>query len=483
VISPALEGVLRRFDPGGVTEVFLWLLLVLLALFLFGRRTGRLPTLTAQAPAVLATAGIFGTFVGIVVGLLDFDPAQLDESIEGLLQGLKTAFVSSIAGLGASLVFRAVEPVLVKKEVEPSRPEVGPEDVVAVLTEQRDLLQATRDAIAGSEESSLAGQIKLLRGDLRDRQRAFEAELWERLSGFAEMLSKSATETVIEALKEVIVDFNRHLTEQFGDNFKKLDESVQKLVEWQEAYRRQLEQLHVLYDQSVQQIVAVEASVARIAERSEAIPTAMESLTEVVKAVSREIEELERHLAAFADLRDRAVEAVPQAQAHMRAMTEDISAAVRVAGEHLTRMQKDSTGQLAKSREVLEGLAQAGGRVQSEVQAVQERVASAITLMQSRVEAALKEALDAQARATDDLMQRTVAETTKAVSRTGEGINRQLEALDEAQARELNQVMQQMANALGQISDRFVRDYAQLVDQMGRIVRTRPRVGRMDSPS
>lgn len=227
MISPALEGVLRRFDPGGVTEVFLWLLLVLLALFLFGRRTGRLPTLTAQAPAVLATAGIFGTFVGIVVGLLDFDPAQLDESIEGLLQGLKTAFVSSIAGLGASLVFRAVEPVLVKKEVEPSRPEVGPEDVVAVLTEQRDLLQATRDAIAGSEESSLAGQIKLLRGDLRDRQRAFEAELWERLSGFAEMLSKSATETVIEALKEVIVDFNRHLTEQFGDNFKKLDESVQ----------------------------------------------------------------------------------------------------------------------------------------------------------------------------------------------------------------------------------------------------------------
>ena len=195
------------------------------------------------------------------MGLLDFNPQQLDESIEGLLAGLKTAFVSSIAGLSASLLFRGLEPWMNADRRRSDRTGVGPEQVVALLQEQKGLLQETRDAIAGREESSLAGQLGLLRRDLSDRRRTdddyregFEKKLWEHLTEFAETLSKSATEQVIEALKKVIVDFNRNLTEQFGENFKKLDDSVRKLVEWQEGYRRQLEQLHSLYDQSVQQM-------------------------------------------------------------------------------------------------------------------------------------------------------------------------------------------------------------------------------------
>ena len=119
------------------------------------------------------------------------------------------------------------------------------------------------------------------------------------------MLSRSATDQVIEGLKTVIADFNRNLTEQFGDNFKKLDESVQKLLEWQERYRQQLDQLHALYDQSVQQITTIEVSVARIAEHSASIPDSMEKLADIVKTANREIDELDRHLAAFAELRDR----------------------------------------------------------------------------------------------------------------------------------------------------------------------------------
>jgi hypothetical protein len=34
------------------------------------------------------------------------------------------------------------------------------------------------------------------------------------------MLSEMATNNLIEALNNVIKDFNKNLTEQFGDNFK-----------------------------------------------------------------------------------------------------------------------------------------------------------------------------------------------------------------------------------------------------------------------
>lgn len=57
------------------------------------------------------------------------------------------------------------------------------------------------------------------------------------------MMSKSATEQVINALKEVISDFNNNLVEQFGENFKQLNAAVLELVQWQENYKQQLLQM------------------------------------------------------------------------------------------------------------------------------------------------------------------------------------------------------------------------------------------------
>ena len=55
-----------------------------------------------------------------------------------------------------------------------------------------------------------------------------------------ETLSRGATEEIIKALEQVIVDFNSNLTEQFGESFKKLNEAVFSLVLWQENYKEQI---------------------------------------------------------------------------------------------------------------------------------------------------------------------------------------------------------------------------------------------------
>ena len=476
-MTPIFERFLGSLTPSDVTESFLWLVAGSFCLAAYWSWRGDRQALTAHSPTLLASLGILGTFIGIVVGLLEFDPQNLDGSIDGLLEGLKTAFISSIAGLSASLAFRIFEP-LTQNDRRSGSVEASPEQVVALLEQQTQLLQATRDAIAGREESSLAGQLGLLRTALSDRQRQdkeyreqFEEKLWKHLTEFAERLSKSATEQVIEALKKVIVDFNRNLTEQFGENFKKLDDSVGKLVEWQEGYRRQLEQLHSLYDQSVQQITTIEASVAQIAERSESIPESMEQLARTVRTARRETDELARHLAAFAELRDRAVQAIPQAQAHVEAMTQEIAAAVQVATERFSALQSDSDAQLQESRKRLDHLAEAGARFQADVQSVQDSIGVAITRMQSRVEGALNETIAAQRQATETMVQSAIDETRKAVSQTGAGLTQQIEALDEALSKELNRVMQQMGNALAQISGKFVDDYTRLVAAMSRIVK------------
>ena len=56
-----------------------------------------------QFPNLLSTLGVLGTFLGITIGLIGFDPADLDNSIPILLDGLKTAFWTSLTGMLCSI--------------------------------------------------------------------------------------------------------------------------------------------------------------------------------------------------------------------------------------------------------------------------------------------------------------------------------------------------------------------------------------------
>jgi len=54
-------------------------------------------------PSLVSTLGVLGTFLGITLGLLFFDTKDLTSSIPLLLNGLKTAFFTSLAGMAGSL--------------------------------------------------------------------------------------------------------------------------------------------------------------------------------------------------------------------------------------------------------------------------------------------------------------------------------------------------------------------------------------------
>lgn len=160
MFTELLEAHLSDIEASTVTEFFLWLLVVCLLGSLYFARKGELPRLTMYTPTLLTSLGILGTFVGIVVGLLDFNPKQLDTSITSLLKGLTTAFITSLVGILFSIVFKVLSMLpQFRPPAAEEKVDVGPENILATLNEQTKLLQATRDAIAGSEESSLAGQM------------------------------------------------------------------------------------------------------------------------------------------------------------------------------------------------------------------------------------------------------------------------------------------------------------------------------------
>ncbi len=55
--------------------------------------------LVDNATIALSTIGILGTFLGIFLGLKDFNIDEIDKSVPALIEGLKFAFFSSICGI------------------------------------------------------------------------------------------------------------------------------------------------------------------------------------------------------------------------------------------------------------------------------------------------------------------------------------------------------------------------------------------------
>ena len=59
-------------------------------------------------PALFTIIGVLGTFVGITLGLADFDvsPNKIEDSVSIPFEGLKFAFVTSIIGILSAIFLR-----------------------------------------------------------------------------------------------------------------------------------------------------------------------------------------------------------------------------------------------------------------------------------------------------------------------------------------------------------------------------------------
>ena len=75
-------------------------------------------------------------------------------------------------------------------------------------------LIAVQQSIAGKEDSTLLTQLKLTRTDTNDRLDRLQRSYTE----FAQKVAENNSKALIQALQEVIRDFNTKISEQFGEN-------------------------------------------------------------------------------------------------------------------------------------------------------------------------------------------------------------------------------------------------------------------------
>jgi len=529
MLSKVLESLLSTMNSTTITDCFIWAVIAVFLGALYARKKGKSSHFLEYAPTLMTALGILGTFVGVVIGLLHFDTTNIEHSIPVLLGGLKTAFITSIVGMVGALAFNILDRLLPssKNNGIASPVTVTPDHIHEVLQSQHKLLERIAFGFDGNDEVSLVGQLKLLRTDMSDISKSqrkyhedFSDKLWVELTHFGDLMAKGATEQIIEALRKVIVDFNNNLTEQFGENFKALDSSVKKLVEWQDAYKDQVDVMGEQYKQSVDSLMETKQSVAGIWEECKEIPLAMAELRDVLQVNHHQIGELSRHLEAFAILRDKAIEAVPAIQSkldevgeHLKAGALSVSTSLEQTGGQLLinanamriALDEGAEGFRNSVTQTQQSFASMAHDVANSSESltttlgdtVEEMKSSAVELLNA-MQNSVKEmgtklhehsvGLSGMMKTQSDELASVMksnssnmldnlqisfekansglnAHVSDSIGRFGEAINTQLKAFEEATDREMNRELQNLGNSLISISKGFVNNYEQLIKE------------------
>jgi hypothetical protein len=555
MLAQPIESFISGMGASVMTDGFIVIIAITFIAAIVAKRSDRAHGFTQYVPTLLTSLGILGTFCGIVAGLLGFDANNIDGSIGSLLEGMKTAFTTSLVGMSSSIIYKVLASsgmLTPKGDNIIDEDQIGILELYTVMKDQADGMTLLQQAIGGDNDSSLTSQMKLMRSDNNDQnklalqsnsdnhkellvavalqQTAFESfqdKLWIKLQDFADMLSKSATETVIEALKQVIADFNKNLTEQFGENFKQLNEACKELVTWQDQYKDQLDDMGEKYRLGVESIGVTATAVGSITEHTAQIPAHMENLKDITEVNQHQIKELERHLEAFKDIRDKAVEAVPEIRAQIDSTLEGVKTAsvelakgIKESSESMgnaitgsannlvdtttrvheslqsTSSQIDAYNEKAithhadlaegmnasyrdlsvrmqdEAKKITDEYGKAGTQLVEELDRSKEVFNTGLDTMRTQLNSTLESMASRQSDEANKIFNGLTTQIENSLSSTGDAVDKQVGMIDKALEHEIEKVMTEMGSALASISRQFTNDYTQLVNAMQNIVET-----------
>ncbi|WPL16261.1 hypothetical protein Thiowin_01214 [Thiorhodovibrio winogradskyi] len=323
-IALGLITTLNQLDPIVVIGIFTLLLLAMFAAALVATARGHASAFALSMPTLLTTLGILGTFLGIAIGLLQFDVSQVEYSIPTLLEGLKLAFITSIIGIALSAVLRLVLVLSAGSVTRASGAQVQPGQNL-----DRRQLELAEAQLAATQ--AINHGLQGLDQRLNQTLETHHLRLIEGMDNFAAQLSELGSRQLVAALEEVIRDFNDKLGVQFGENFRRLDGAVGKLLQWQDQYRQQMESLGGQLDRATAGVAKSEASLQLLTQQALQISQHVADQQSTLSSLRRETMELEALLGAIAELRDKAKDAFPAMDKRLTAMLESIETAVLAA--------------------------------------------------------------------------------------------------------------------------------------------------------
>lgn len=191
-------------------------------------------------PHLFPTLGILFTFLGIAIGLWNFNSNDIEKSIPELMNGLKTAFLVSIAGV-ALLVAFSVWTNIKKKELEQgvlSEETQAINKLIEAIKELRNDLSSTDDNGNVIKAGNVLRDIYKESAKQSNALQTFSSDLALAVSAGFEQILNNPVEGVVAELKLVKAEIENlgnklkdPATDMTQNIVKELQESMGKMIE------------------------------------------------------------------------------------------------------------------------------------------------------------------------------------------------------------------------------------------------------------
>ncbi len=234
-----------------------------------------------QIPGMLTGLGILGTFIGLSIGLEHFNTgttAQMTESIEPLMNGIKVAFHTSIFGMVFSLTFNAIYKKKLyegetavrnfshafKKYVLPDTENNGMNQLISLQAEQIVAMDKMYERMAEELARIIDPQFE---------------KLGRTVSEFETIMVRNET----EAIRQIVDTFITEMNNSLGNSFYQLSESVK------EQYNNQKEQADLMTD-LLKTTGSSTATLHTINHETERLVATLNSYTASIQTIQNELQ-------------------------------------------------------------------------------------------------------------------------------------------------------------------------------------------------
>ena len=394
-------------------EIFFIVAILLVALY-FHIKFDRFSVV--HGPEVLTTMGIFGCFTGITIGLFGFDPNNIQDSVPSLLGGIRTAFGASLAGVFAALTIRFAQRFRKQKDEIESAPvrNATLDDVVSSLN------FLNKGLLAGTESFANKSIIK-------------SDELISEFKNFSSHMIENNQKVFIEALREVIKDFNEKITEQFGENFKALNAAVEKLVVWQQQYKDELDQLKETQSQVAKDLSNSADNLVKIVSSSTSFVDSANALKEQVDLLSNNREVLIAQQNSLESVLNNMSQITPTFEVKTTEMLKQIEDGMKIVPDSIVKILQDNSS-----------------LIKDEQKKIFESIDKSLNELQSNLSDGLRKNVDI--------------------------VKESVLTLDKSLQKELNDSLESLGRQLASLSNRFVEDYGPLTDRLREVVQMSKRL-------
>lgn len=492
-----LKNIIFYLDEKVIVLLILGLTILYIAL-LFLNRNSRLKNII---PNTIASLGIIGTFVGIYIGLVNFDitPGKMEESIPELLTGMKLAFFTSILGLGISTFLKGIVGFEKRKITKNDEVLVLLRELVKKIGENDSSI--LKESIIELKEVTIETNRYMVEviNDLANSNRTISkriedgnTKLRSEFITFREEMGKSFTSEFTKALNKSIEDLNIQLQKHLGDNFKN---AVDNLVTWQENYIETITEATENLLKTKDSMKEIEGSILKITNNSEVlVETAdlIKPLLSGVDTIQKSIlignTKLEENLVSFGEISEKVMLKTELLFENVEESLEE-----KLESFHKTITEVQEKGQ--NSVEILNGVVIETSNNLSELR-------NNFEILGNEFESSFENILDEIKIGVEDVVKHTkvISETSKAqidnledvCNRLGntseqvvqelaerlqesfltadQAISESIKKVEEGLNTNLDNCLTGLVSALSSVSEKFVKDYTPLTEKLKNVV-------------